>query len=183
MKPDDFKKPWGRLFRVLIFCLFLFALSPMVKHFLASSKLVPLKTVTPMGAVSASAKRLEGTGLVLHPSISAPEEHILRSQLESGLQTVEIVPTWPEYVGLGLAGLFLLGCLWIGYSLACGEWDQYRAAYVCQGKLAALEAALFTYGIGALLGWVWLSPWPFLAMGGLCQLFALLANSVYEAKD
>lgn len=176
MQGSDFRVPWSGLIKLLLFCALLLILSPVWKVQRAGPRLVPIAGVSPGGPLTAPARRLEGSGLVLHSSDS-PEEHvILRSQLESPDQMVELVPTWPEYLGFSLAGLFLLATLRMGYLFAC--WAGTGSAPPHDpGGWTALEASLLTYGVGALLGWFWLSPWPFLAMGLACRIYAMVRES------
>jgi hypothetical protein len=106
--------------------------------------------------------------LVLHPALSAAELRLLEEQLDSKdlvryhFGTYQV--SWPEYLGFLLQGFFALACLWFLFSWASGEWTEKRARWVVPRKLTAFACLYATYGIGAWLGWFWLSPYPFFVM-------------------
>lgn len=176
MKADDFIVPWARLVKLILLCLFLPALFPLLKGMLAGSGLESTNLVVPGGALSPPARHLPGSRLVFLPRLSPGERTILQSQLEpnNNVHAVELRPTWPEYLGIILAGLFVVVSVQVGYALAARDLAGLRTVFVSAQSLIALEAALFTYAVGALLGWYWLSPWPFLAMGAVCRYYSVV---------
>jgi hypothetical protein len=137
-----------------------------------------VRTGTFSQSLAVEAAHVEKTDLLFHRRVVDTQKRILESQVGDRFQLVEYRLTWPEYVGYGLAGLFILSGFWFLFSVATEEWTQERANYVVRSKLSAFSALYYTYGIAALLGWVWMEAWPFLSMGVVLTGFGVILKKI-----
>ncbi len=125
-----------------------------------------LPALSPNRVISTPVRQLGDTDLILFPTGKAGERRLLEAKLErQRYLLIEYRPTWPEYIGFVLIGIFGLCCFWFCFSVVSEEWTEQRSRYVVKGKLTTLAALYFTYAVAAWLGWVWMVAWPFWVMG------------------
>lgn len=168
------------LTRTVLILIFLALVDSLVLH---SQPSLTFSTPVPASfTLVAPPRQLSETDILIHPQLSPPEKRILREQLGRDYQSVELRPTWPEHAGYALCALFALGCFWFLFSIAGEEWTPQRAHHLHKGKLWAFTALYFSYAVAAAMAWVWLSPWPFVAMGSTLLTFGAVLERIPYSK-